>query len=61
MTDGRYAFEYDKAGNLIKKGNKFTINGNTVIFNTSDPGSEYWTYQYDLLNRFFVSWIVNGI
>ncbi|HEY8463990.1 MAG TPA: hypothetical protein VIM29_08215, partial [Bacillota bacterium] len=51
MTDGRYAFAYDAAGNLVKKGNKYTISGNTVTFTTSGTGVEYWEYTYDLLNR----------
>ncbi|HEY8464010.1 MAG TPA: RHS repeat-associated core domain-containing protein, partial [Bacillota bacterium] len=51
MTDGKYAFAYDAAGNLIQKGNKFTISGNTVSFTTKGTGVEYWEYSYDLLNR----------
>ena len=51
-TDGKYAFVYDDAGNLVKKGNKFSINGDTVTFTaTSGDGVEYWQYTYDLLNR----------
>jgi RHS repeat-associated protein len=51
-TDGKYAFVYDEAGNLVKKGNKFTINGDNVTFTaTSGDGVEYWQYTYDLLNR----------
>ncbi|NLW46279.1 MAG: hypothetical protein GXY86_02915, partial [Firmicutes bacterium] len=51
-TDGKYAFVYDEAGNMVKKGNTFTISGDTVIFTeTSGEGVEYWEYSYDLLNR----------
>ncbi|HOJ77411.1 MAG TPA: RHS repeat-associated core domain-containing protein [Bacillota bacterium] len=50
-TDGKYAYVYDNAGNLIQKGNRFTIDGETVTFTTSGEGVEYWTYDYDLLNR----------
>lgn len=51
QTDGKYAYAYDAAGNLIKKGNTFTINGATVNFTTTGAGVIYWEYQYDLLNR----------
>jgi RHS repeat-associated protein len=51
-TDGKYAFVYDAAGNLVNKGNKFSINGDRVTFTqTSGDGVEYWQYTYDLLNR----------
>ena len=51
-TDGKYAFVYDEAGNLVKKGNQFNINGDTVTYTaTSGEGVEYWQYTYDLLNR----------
>jgi RHS repeat-associated protein len=51
-TDGKYAYKYDAAGNLTEKGNSFTISGDAVIFNaTSGDGIEYWSYEYDLLNR----------
>jgi RHS repeat-associated protein len=50
-TDGRYAFTYDNAGNMVKKGNTFVINEDTVNFTTSGEGVEYWEYKYDLLNR----------
>ncbi|HEY8462991.1 MAG TPA: hypothetical protein VIM29_03065, partial [Bacillota bacterium] len=49
MTNGKYAFVYDGNGNLIQKGQHYTIEGNTVVF---DPeGKDLWTYEYDLLNR----------
>lgn len=50
-TDGRFAFIYDSAGNLVAKGNTFTINGEQVSISTTGPGVEYWEYKYDLLNR----------
>jgi RHS repeat-associated protein len=51
-TDGKYAFKYDNAGNLIEKGNMFSISGDNVTFTqTSEEGVEYWFYKYDLLNR----------
>jgi hypothetical protein len=48
-TDGRYAFAYDNAGNMVKKGNTFEISGDTVNFTTNGEGVEYWEYKYDLL------------
>ncbi len=52
QTDGKFAFKYDEAGNLVKKGNQFNINGDTVTYTaTSGEGVEYWQYTYDLLNR----------
>ena len=50
-TDGKYAYAYDAAGNLVKKGNTFTISGETVNFVISGEEVEYWEYEYDLLNR----------
>lgn len=50
-TDGKYAFAYDAAGNMVQKGNKFIVSGDTVAFETSGEGVEYWQYGYDLLNR----------
>ena len=51
-TDGKFAFVYDEAGNLVKKGNTFKISGDTVTYTaTSGDGVEYWQYTYDLLNR----------
>ncbi len=43
---------YDAAGNLVKKGNQYQINKDTVTFTaTIGEGVEYWEYTYDLLNR----------
>jgi len=50
-TDGKNAYAYDDAGNVVKKGNRFTISGDSVTFTTAGEGVEYWTYKYDLLNR----------
>ena len=50
-TNGKFAYQYDNAGNLIAKGNTYTINGDVVTFTTSGAGVEYWQYTYDLLNR----------
>jgi YD repeat-containing protein len=50
-TDGKYAFTYDAAGNMVEKGNTFAIDGDTVAFTTSGDDVEYWQYKYDLLNR----------
>ena len=50
-TNGKYAFKYDNAGNLIAKGNQFTVNGDQVTLTTTGTGVEYWQYNYDLLNR----------
>src|SRR5690606_26261822 len=52
MTDGSYAYIYDDAGNLIKKGNRYNIEGDSVIFTeTEGSGVEYWEYEYNLQNR----------
>ena len=50
-TNGQYAFIYDNAGNMVKKGNRYTPSGNSFTFTTSGEGVEYWEYDYDLLNR----------
>jgi RHS repeat-associated protein len=50
-TDGKYAFVYDDAGNMVEKGNTYSINGDTVTFTAAGDNVEYWTYRYDLLNR----------
>jgi RHS repeat-associated protein len=51
-TDGKYAFVYDEAGNMVKKGNTYSISSDIVTFTkTSGDGVEYWQYTYDLLNR----------
>ncbi|NLY75931.1 MAG: hypothetical protein GX075_11625, partial [Firmicutes bacterium] len=42
--DGKYAFAYDNAGNLVKKGNTFEISGDMVTFTISGEGVEYWEY-----------------
>ena len=43
---------YDEAGNLIKKGNRYNIKGDTVIFTETEGSSvEYWEYEYNLQNR----------
>lgn len=49
MTNGKYAFVYDENGNLIQKGEYFTIEGDTVVFDPEEK--DLWTYEYDLLNR----------
>jgi RHS repeat-associated protein len=50
-TDGKLAYKYDNAGNLVEKGNVFEIDGESVEFTESGVGVEYWLYEYDLLNR----------
>ncbi|HEY8344427.1 MAG TPA: hypothetical protein VIL66_04445 [Bacillota bacterium] len=50
-TDGKYAYKYDEAGNLVAKGNRFDIAGDTVTFTTSGEKVEYWEYKCDVLNR----------
>ena len=43
---------YDEAGNLIKKGNRYNIEGDSVILiETEGSGVEYWEYEYNLQNR----------
>ena len=52
MTDGSYGYLYDEAGNLIEKGNRYNIEGDSVIFTeTEGSGVEYWEYEYNLQNR----------
>ncbi len=52
LTNGKYAFVYDANGNLIKKGNTYTIGaGQQVTFTTSGEGVEYWEYGYDPRNQ----------
>ena len=43
-SNGRYKFEYDDNGNLIKK---YSIDSQTL----KADGEEVWKYDYDLLNR----------
>ena len=44
MTDGSYGYLYDDAGNLIEKGNRYNIEGDSVIFTeTEGSGVEYLT------------------
>ena len=46
------AYIYDDAGNLIKKGNKYSIEGETVTFTkTKGQSVEYYEYKYNLQNR----------
>ncbi len=52
MTDGSYGYIYDEAGNLIEKGNRYNIEGDTVTFLKTEGSSvEYWEYEYNLQNR----------
>ncbi len=52
LTNGKYAFVYDANGNLVKKGNTYTIGaGQQVTFTTTGEGVEYWEYGYDLRNQ----------
>jgi RHS repeat-associated protein len=52
MTNGYYGYVYDAAGNLVEKGNKYTIASDQMTITTkSGTGVEYWKYGYDLLNR----------
>ncbi|MEJ6950752.1 RHS repeat-associated core domain-containing protein [Natronospora cellulosivora (SeqCode)] len=51
-SDGNYGYVYDNAGNLIEKGNYYTIEGEEVIFTAKEgSGVEYWQYEYNLQNR----------
>ena len=61
-SDGttKLAFVYDNNGNLIEKGNTYTIAGDAVTFTTSGEGVVYWQYEYDVFNR-LVSVKKNGI
>ncbi|TCL70684.1 RHS repeat-associated protein [Hydrogenispora ethanolica] len=49
--DGKYAYVYDEAGNLVEKGNRYTESNGNIIFTTNGAGVEYWKFTYDLLNR----------
>ncbi|OCL26008.1 hypothetical protein U472_08250 [Orenia metallireducens] len=52
MSNGEYAYVYDEAGNLIKKGNNYSIEDGEVTFTeTSGEKIEYWEYEYNLQNR----------
>ncbi len=52
LSNGKDAFVYDANGNLIKKGNTYTIGaGQQVTFTTTGEGVEYWEYGYDLRNQ----------
>ena len=54
LTDGSYAYVYDEAGNLTKKGNRYKIEGDSVIFTeTEGSGVEYWEYEYNLQNKLY--------
>ncbi|MCL6557840.1 MAG: RHS domain-containing protein, partial [Firmicutes bacterium] len=61
-SDGttKWAFVYDNNGNLIEKGNTYTIAGDAVTFTTSGEGVVYWQYEYDVFNR-LVSVKKNGV
>lgn len=53
----RKAYRYDIAGNLLEKGNNYTINGNSVMFTvTSGKDVEYWRYQYNAINKLSTVW-----
>ncbi|MGQ9779218.1 MAG: RHS repeat-associated core domain-containing protein [Bacillota bacterium] len=56
----KWAFVYDNNGNLIEKGNTYTIAGDAVTFTTSGEGVVYWQYEYDVFNR-LVSVKKNGV
>jgi RHS repeat-associated protein len=58
--DGKYAYVYDEAGNLVEKGNWYTESNGNIIFTTSGAGVEYWKFTYDLLNR-LVKAVKNGL
>ncbi|MCD1653614.1 RHS repeat-associated core domain-containing protein [Treponema zuelzerae] len=49
-TNGKYYYQYDKNGNLIKKG---TVKGELGVVTVPNgiAGAEYWEYEYDLKNR----------
>ena len=51
LSDGEWAFSYDANGNMVEKGNRYTISGSTVTFDTANPEGEYWEYGYDCFNR----------
>lgn len=45
------AYQYDHMGNLIAKGNSYSINGENVTFNSSGDNVVYWKYEYNARNR----------
>ncbi|MCG8516061.1 MAG: RHS repeat-associated core domain-containing protein [Halanaerobiales bacterium] len=52
IDQSSYGYVYDLAGNLIKKGNRYSIRNNTVTFTaTEGEGVEYYAYEYNLQNR----------
>ena len=52
LSDGEYGYCYDQAGNLIEKGNRYSIANNTITFTArSGNGVEYYQYYYNRQNR----------
>jgi len=52
MANGEYGYQYDEAGNLVKKGNKYSVSGDTLTFTETEGSSvEYYEYEYNLQNR----------
>ncbi|AZR72261.1 hypothetical protein BBF96_01915 [Anoxybacter fermentans] len=53
----RMAYKYDKAGNLIAKGNTYTLSGDDVTYTaTSGKRTVYWEYKYNSRNRLSEVW-----
>ncbi len=48
-ANGRWGYQYDANGNLVRKGASYTVNGDEVIIDTQ--AGEWWEYSYDLANR----------
>lgn len=57
IDNEEYGYQYDDAGNLVKKGNRYSKEGNTVTFTeTKGEGVEYYEYEYNLQNRLSKVW-----
>jgi RHS repeat-associated protein len=52
LTNGEYAYQYDRAGNMVAKGNKYKIEDGEVEFaKKQGKGVRYWEYKYNLQGR----------
>ncbi|MCK4258832.1 MAG: peptidoglycan-binding protein [Halanaerobiales bacterium] len=51
-SNDKKAYQYDQVGNLIAKGNSYSMNGEDINFTLqSEDNSTYWKYQYNAKNR----------
>ncbi|MCK4261451.1 MAG: RHS repeat-associated core domain-containing protein, partial [Halanaerobiales bacterium] len=51
------AYQYDKAGNMVAKGNSYSFNGNSVDYIAKEgEDTSYWKYGYNAKNRLTDVW-----